>query len=741
MESPSAPQVVGTPTTYVGVTSASTTTIVPVVRPSGAMNGDYIIVFLRNQSSTIATEPTAPGFTRLGPDFVGSSSSFRVNGYYGHPITDISSEPATYDFSFTQGTGSGRVVVVAFIVRGVDLDAPISGFAPSYSGTAVTGGRQVDSYAITGTASLALFAGAAEFASPNDHIPLTYPDGYTEAVSIPTSTNLAVSRTYAWVGSKEVLTSSVDTVSMTWGSASSAVTEGIALLGAPVPDLSGDGYRVANGQGAETAMYYTTADGPRTPADVIPVRRGFTSVTEMLATPGVTWAHRGGSASYPEMSLYAYTQAVVRGYGVLEVSLARTSDGVWFGLHDQTTDRTSGGTFGNASAQTWTQIQAQQNTIGPGAAQPYMRWEELVAAYGSTHILVIDPKYTLGSYRTEFLNMVYNDIGPSRAIIKYTGPGSSAAALSATAQGMGFQTWGYFYASDASAGQGGDGNLQTWGPGWTLIGMEHGASATQAIWDEALALGKPVFGHIASNQTAYNSAMTKGASGVQVSGVAVVEPVSWWNALPKRANLIGGYGFYEGSGASVADLSGNGNTLTIGVNTTWTTGHTGGGIQSSDYNGLGGYNTSFTNPTDAITLMGWAYPRNLTLETPLFGFWSGTPDADPNGSSQFAVYATRTSFGPSGVLSACVRFNGTLNAVTGSALEINTWQHIALTYDGATVTLYLNGAVAQSTAIAGTLGVGAFVAGARADCIVDEVEVFNVALTQAEIIKWMNGTL
>ena len=245
----------------------------------------------------------------------------------------------------------------------------------------------------------------------------------------------------------------------------------------------------------------------------------------MLAKPGFTWAHRGGSASWPESSLHAYTQSVARGYGVLEVSLARTSDGVWFGLHDQTTDRTSGGTYGNASSQTWAQIQAQQIVVGPrDAPQPYMRWEELLAAYGSTHVLVVDPKYALGSYRTEFLNMVYHDVGLSRAIIKYSGVGSGAAGLSIAAQALGFETWGFYYATDASAAQGGDGALQTWGNNWTLLGMEHGAS--QAVWDEVLAFGRPVIGHIAATQTGYNNAMAKGASGVQVSGVAAVTPVS-----------------------------------------------------------------------------------------------------------------------------------------------------------------------------------------------------------------------
>ena len=323
-------------------------------------------------------------------------------------------------------------------------------------------------------------------------------------------------------------TSPTDTVQITWSGAAGPAAEMISFQGltsAP-PPTEGYGFNSRNGAGDVVKVFHTTASGVRTPSDMVPMRPGFANVTELLNTPGATWAHRGGSVSYPEMSLYAYTQSVARGYGVLEVSLARTSDGVWFGLHDQSTDRTSGGTYGNASTQTWAQVQAQQNIAGPGAAQPYMRWEEVVAAYGKSHVFVVDPKYALGSYRTEFLDMIDRDLGPTKAIIKYSGGGSGATALSTAAIGRGYQTWGFFYAADASAALGGSGALQTWGPYWTTIGMDY--TASQAVWDEALALGKPVIGHIAPSQTAYNTAMAKGASAVQVSGVGVVTPVSWW---------------------------------------------------------------------------------------------------------------------------------------------------------------------------------------------------------------------
>ena len=734
------PTIVGSPT-YSTATGTGGSVTVP--RPAGVKTGDYILVSARIQNSDMTVGPAATGFTRLGPAFVGSSATARVIGIFGRPVTDVTAEPTSYTFAWTAASNN-RAIVTATIVRGVDLSNPVAGYFNNYSGTLVSGtptGRRVDSYTLDGAPVLSIFVGGAEFSANNNHVPATLPSGYTEVANITTGTDLATSRTMIWAGKKETTASPVSAAEILWTTPTGSAAEGVSLRGtnAAPPDPVGTGITAANGSGAAVKVYYNTASGARTPSALVPMRRGFATTADVLNTYGSTWAHRGGSDSYPEMSLYGYTQSVMRGYGVLEVSLARTSDGVWFGLHDQTTDRTSGGTFGNASAQTWAQIQAQNITIGAqGAPQPYMRWDKLVATYGSTHIIVADPKYAIGTYRTEFLNMVANDIGVNRAIIKYSGSGSTATAMATAAQAMGFQTWGFFYASDASAGQGGNGNLQAWGSYWTTIGMEYGAS--QAIWNEALAIGKPVIGHIAPNQAAYNAAMNKGAIGVQVSGVGVVEPVSWWNILPKSANLIAAYGFNEGIGSSVADSSIKGNNLTIGTSTDWVAGHKGYALHSVSTAGTGAYNTSFTNPTAAVTLMGWVKPHAVTGEIPLFGFWS-SPASDPAGTSQLSVYASRSAFGPSSVLSASTNISGTQFATTGAQMTIDTWQHVAVTYDGASVKLYLNGTLVSSTNQSGTLGSGSFVTTAKTNVTTDEVRVLNAALTQAEIVKWMNRSI
>src|SRR5438093_11641326 len=81
-----------------------------------------------------------------------------------------------------------------------------------------------------------------------------------------------------------------------------------------------------------------------------------------------------------------------------------------------------------------------------------------------------------------------------------------------------------------------------------------------------------------------------------------------------------------------------------------------------------------------------------------------------------------------------------------TGLGLNTWTHLAGTFDGATMRLYVNGveAVSQAqtaalTATAGTLQIGAdSYAGENFAGRIDEVRIYNRALTAAEIQADMN---
>jgi len=271
-------------------------------------------------------------------------------------------------------------------------------------------------------------------------------------------------------------------------------------------------------------------------------RHTSTTVSEWLSRTPFYGAHRGGSVSYPEMSKYAYDEAVSLGYPMLELSLARTSDGVWFGLHDASLDRTSlqtGGGSGTtlvASSMTWAQVQAYQITAWQTTqtsqqSQPYMRWEEIIAAYYKTHVIFVDPKAAY-SFRAELLDMMdaCGADSTEHFIGKYfgvVGASNNSSGWAKDLENRGYQRWGYFYEGDVS-------NLPTYAPRWTLLGMDYNAS--QAAWDAILAYGKPVIAHICPNEAAVTTGLSRGASGFMVSATRIVSPTlsksgMSWNVL------------------------------------------------------------------------------------------------------------------------------------------------------------------------------------------------------------------
>jgi hypothetical protein len=78
---------------------------------------------------------------------------------------------------------------------------------------------------------------------------------------------------------------------------------------------------------------------------------------------------------------------------------------------------------------------------------------------------------------------------------------------------------------------------------------------------------------------------------------------------------------------------------------------------------------------------------------------------------------------------------------------VDAWTHLALTYDGAMLRLYVNGALAAGENITGAIQTnsnalrigGNFPYGEFFQGLIDEVRVYNRALTQAEIQTDMNN--
>ncbi len=518
-EDEEAPQVVGTISTAYTQSAGSLTLAVP----NGYQAGDLLVAALRSQSSTAAADWDTPSFTRVGTAFMPNSSQNRLNGFYVHQITGT--EPTSYTFTATSAV---RLTGALFLVRGGDPDA-IS-FYDGY-GVSITGGRGVPSY-LAHNPSLIIEYGASEFSAGNDHIPTKYPDNFSTVAEVVTNGTVAgSSRTYMYIGARDLVgtTSTVGRTEtdITWGTPVGYVAMSIAIgaTGSEVPVPPDFTAKIGDTGNTLTDVKVRVGDTGGVLSQVSDMRAmvaRYHNVAEMMADDEIYWAHRGGSRDFPEMSSFAYGQSALLGYGCLELSLARTSDGVWFGLHDQDINRTSGTTgLGAASTMTWAQIQGYQ-ILGSMATnnpvqlnRPYARLQDILEAY-SEHLFVVDAKYA-NTYREELLNILDSYGGKERFIGKAYGPGTSSFATSCANRG--YERWGYFYASDLPSLTAASVNQ------WTLIGMDY--TASQSDWNTLASYrtnGQRMMGHICPNPTAVATARSYGATGFMVSGVASVKP-------------------------------------------------------------------------------------------------------------------------------------------------------------------------------------------------------------------------
>jgi hypothetical protein len=520
------------------VTSAhsglSGVTSLAVPTPSGIVAGDYLVATVHNQSASALTFNTPVGWTKLGELIDPMGTGYRRNAYFGYPVTDPGLVPVNVSFSVA-GT-SGRMTGFMAVVKQVDHADPVGTVSTMSDITAVTTtSLSLGSLPLESDSSLVLLAVHVQQSAAHDNpLPfVTAPVSMTKFGEIITNEPgqiSTVSRTASTFLGVDSDTSMTFPASLTTFASAVDNRTALAIELKYAPQLSpeGDGWSVYDGAAQPALLYYTDALGqPRTPSNLTTMAPGYPSVAAMLAEPLFFLAHRGGSYDFPELSLHAYTQSVARNYGALEISLARTSDGVYFGLHDASLDRTSLGTVGNTlnpETMTWAQVQAYSilppSTAPSQPARPYMRWEEIVLAYASTHILFIDPKVVDSQYHDIVLDMM--DALPNatnRMVAKFFGVsgGVGNTGWAGKAHDRGYTTWGYFYQEDAA-------NFAAYQGRWDLLGMAYGAN--QATWDTILSYGKPVIGHITPSMAAAQTAVDKGADGIMVSGVASIDPAT-----------------------------------------------------------------------------------------------------------------------------------------------------------------------------------------------------------------------
>jgi hypothetical protein len=215
-----------------------------------------------------------------------------------------------------------------------------------------------------------------------------------------------------------------------------------------------------------------------------------------------------------------------------------------------------------------------------------------------------------------------------------------------------------------------------------------------------------------------------------LSGICAPVPVGWWK-------------LDEGSGTTAADSSGNNNTGTLVNGPAWSTNTA---LPANDP-----YSLQFDGSTSYVEVQSsnlLELTSSLTLSA-----WINTPDPTAGGTgSTMGVIGKANAGGGSGYrlgvengradLGLGGSFNCSLQST--SAIVANTWTHIAGTYDGTTMTIYVNG-VAQGTSWCANgalltstqpLDIGREFAGPDGrnfNGLVDDARVYNEAMTSAQV--------
>jgi hypothetical protein len=208
---------------------------------------------------------------------------------------------------------------------------------------------------------------------------------------------------------------------------------------------------------------------------------------------------------------------------------------------------------------------------------------------------------------------------------------------------------------------------------------------------------------------------------------------------PVTSGLVAAYGFEEGTGTTVADASGRGHTGTISGAAWAAAGRYGKALRFDGVNDrVGVADSNALDLSARFTLEAWVNPVVLTG-------WRTVLMKETADGLAYAVYANDNAPQPA----AYTRIDGAAASDGSSgvaALPVNAWTHLAATYDGSTLRVFVNGVEVGSEPVSGnvvksanvlSIG-GSLVWGEYFEGLIDEVRVYNRALTAAEIDADMN---
>ncbi|HUS26337.1 MAG TPA: LamG-like jellyroll fold domain-containing protein [Nevskiaceae bacterium] len=255
------------------------------------------------------------------------------------------------------------------------------------------------------------------------------------------------------------------------------------------------------------------------------------------------------------------------------------------------------------------------------------------------------------------------------------------------------------------------------------LGSEDTTSPYQTSWNTVNSV----------NGTHTLTAVARDAAGNTVTTASVTVTVQ---NIINLTGLVASYNFDEGSGTTLTDRTGNSHAGTISGATWSTTGKYG---KALSFDGTNDWVTvadaNDLDLTNAMTFEAWVKPSSVTS-------WRTVLMKEKSGGMAYGLYAASGNSKASfyGNVTSDVAANGTANTST------TAWTHLAGTYDGANLRLYVNGTLVATKALSGNLATttGVLRIGGNAAWgeyykgLMDDIRIYNKVLTATEIQTDMN---
>jgi len=210
-------------------------------------------------------------------------------------------------------------------------------------------------------------------------------------------------------------------------------------------------------------------------------------------------------------------------------------------------------------------------------------------------------------------------------------------------------------------------------------------------------------------------------------------PVTWtFTTSPDPALTHAAYAFSAGSGSSAADSSANGNTAVLTRADLWTAAgrHGNGLLLDGGTDGARIGASASLDLTPGITLEAWIYPTSVAGYPKLI--WRDGLNGSP--------YNLGMAWGNGSIGLGITTSAGSFSVFAYRAVVANSWTHVAATYDGSALRIFLDGQLVNSTPANGSivastreLWLGRAPWGEGMNGTLDEVRIYNRALSEDEI--------